>query len=59
MAGTEANTLRDRAMLVTAVVGPMQAVLELGADPQWVSRLRVQLTALCVGYLVEAAAPLR
>ena len=42
-------------VLVTAVVGPMQAVLELGADPQWVSRLRVQLTALCVGYLVEAA----
>ena len=42
-------------VLVTAVVGPMQAVLELGADPKLVSRLRVQLTALCVGYLVEAA----
>lgn len=42
-------------VLVTAVVGPMQAVLELGADPQLVSRLRVQLTALCVGYLVEAS----
>jgi hypothetical protein len=33
----------------------MQAVLEMGADAKLISRLRVQLTALCVGYLVEAA----
>jgi AcrR family transcriptional regulator len=42
-------------VLVTAVVGPMQAVLEMGADPGLILRLREQLTALCVGYLVEAA----
>jgi AcrR family transcriptional regulator len=42
-------------VLVTAVVGPMQAALEMGADPKLIALLRVQLTALCVGYLVEAA----
>jgi AcrR family transcriptional regulator len=42
-------------VLVTAVVGPMQAVLEMGANPELISRLRQQLTALCVGYLTEAA----
>jgi AcrR family transcriptional regulator len=42
-------------VLVTAVVGPMQAVLELGAKPELISGLRQQLTALCVGYLAEAA----
>jgi len=42
-------------VLVTAVVGPMQAVLEMGVSPELISRLRQQLTALCVGYLIEAA----
>jgi AcrR family transcriptional regulator len=42
-------------VLVTAVVGPMQAVLEMGVNPELISRLRQQLTALCVGYLIEAA----
>jgi AcrR family transcriptional regulator len=42
-------------VLVTAVVGPMQAVLEMGANPELIARLRTQLTALCVGYLIEAA----
>jgi AcrR family transcriptional regulator len=42
-------------VLVTAVVGPMQAVLEMGATPELISGLRKQLTALCVGYLVQAA----
>ena len=42
-------------VLVTAVVGPMQAVLEMGANPEMIAHLRRQLTALCVGYLVEAA----
>jgi hypothetical protein len=42
-------------VLVTAGVGPVQAVLEMGANPELIARLRQQLTALCVGYLIEAA----
>ena len=34
-----------------AVVGPMEAVLEMGATLELISGLRKQLTALCVGYL--------
>jgi hypothetical protein len=42
-------------VLVTAVVGPMEAVLEMGAPPELIAGLRKQLTALCVGYLIQAA----
>lgn len=42
-------------VLVTAVVGPMQAALEMGPTPQLIAGLRKQLTALCVGYLIQAA----
>ena len=42
-------------VLVTAVVGPMEAVLEMGATPELIAGLRKQLTALCVGYLIQAA----
>lgn len=41
------------AVLVSAVVGPVQVALESGADAAQISQLRVHLTDLCVGYLRE------
>lgn len=41
------------AVVVSAVVGPVQMALESGADAGQISHLRVHLTDLCVGYLRE------
>lgn len=41
------------AVLVSALVGPVQMALESGADAELISQLRVHLTDLCVGYLRE------
>jgi AcrR family transcriptional regulator len=41
--------------LLTGCMGPVQAVLDMGAPPAMVVMLRQHLTAMCRGYLAEAA----
>jgi AcrR family transcriptional regulator len=59
-------TARDKAfddlttptlILVTATVGPVQAVLEAGATRPMLEALRTHLIELCVGYLERVALP--
>jgi AcrR family transcriptional regulator len=40
-------------VLVSALIGPMQAVMDMGAPPGLVRKLRKHLVALCFGYLNE------
>jgi AcrR family transcriptional regulator len=44
-------------VMVSAVIGPTQSAIEAGGDAQVFAALKVQLTALCVGYLREASLP--
>jgi AcrR family transcriptional regulator len=41
------------AVLLAAIVGPVQMALESGANAALIAKLRVHLTGLCVGYLRE------
>lgn len=43
--------------LLTAMNGPTRAVFEFGAQPRMVQMLRIQLLALCRGYLQISAKP--
>jgi hypothetical protein len=40
-------------VLIASVVGPTRATIEAGGDRRTFERLKVHLTALCVGYLKE------
>lgn len=40
-------------ILIGAIVGPTRAVIEAGGDRETFERLKLHLTALCVGYLKE------
>ena len=42
--------------ILTGCMGPVQAVLEMGAPPMMVELLRQHLAAMCRGYLAQAAA---
>jgi AcrR family transcriptional regulator len=44
-------------MLLTASVGPVQTVLELGASPDLIQSLRKHLVVLCQAYLNEMSTP--
>ena len=44
-------------VMVTSVIGPMQAALESGADAPMFAALKQHLTALCVGYAKEMSTP--
>lgn len=46
-------------VLSTAIVGPVHAVLEAGANAPAIAGLRVHLTELCVGYLEGIGRPAR
>jgi hypothetical protein len=44
-------------VLMTATVGPVQAAMEAGADPELMAALEGQLIQLCVGYLERISTP--
>lgn len=54
-----ANPPLTALFLLTALVGPVQAVLEAGATPELISGLRHHLHALAHGYLLALAQPER
>lgn len=43
-------------VLIASIVGPTRAIIEAGGDRGTFERLKVHLTALCVGYLKEVSA---
>jgi AcrR family transcriptional regulator len=42
-------------VLIASIVGPTRAVIEAGGDRSTFERLKLHLTALCVGYLKEVS----
>ena len=44
------------AVLIGSIVGPTRATIEAGGDRSTFDRLKLHLTALCVGYLKEVSA---
>jgi AcrR family transcriptional regulator len=42
-------------VLIASIVGPTRAVIEAGGDRSSFARLKLHLTALCVGYLKEVS----